>query len=144
MTRIRELRNILLKLFLKGLFVVRAILIWYGNVAGQMKAIHAISQIEQLVKLALENTDIQTKGTPRSVRLPDELDENINKAMAALQCDRTEIVVACVRKAFTEVVSEMIATRRQAVAGWLEGTSADMPKTDVKRNRTNRKSGPTN
>lgn len=37
-----------------------------------MKAIHAITQIEQILKLALENTDAQIKKEPRSIRFPED------------------------------------------------------------------------
>lgn len=89
-----------------------------------MKALAAISQIEQLVKLALENTDILgSKGTPRSIRFPAELDERVNSAMRVLSgCDRTEIVVRCVEKSLNAVVSEMVEERERRAKDWRSGS----------------------
>lgn len=85
-----------------------------------MKAIDAVSQIEQLVKLALENRDIQTKGIPRSIRLPEAIDSQINKAMEILGCDRTEIVVACLEKHASTTITDLIQKRHDDAIAYLK------------------------
>jgi hypothetical protein len=88
----------------------------------------ALSQIEQLVKLALENVDTQTpKGIPRSVRFPEEMDKRVNGAMEILGCDRTEIVVECVRMNFEAVVQAMIDARERRAKEWKKAGAFPAP-----------------
>lgn len=96
-----------------------------------MKAIAAISQIEQLVRMALESRDIQTKGIPRSIRFPEELDARMTTASEMLDCDRTEIAVRCVQKSFQEVIGEMITERSKKAAEYL--TSGGGPHVPCRR-----------
>lgn len=108
-----------------------------------MKANLALSQIEQLVKLALENTDMQQpKGIPRSVRFPEEVDKRVNDAMEILGCDRTEIVVECVRMNFDAVVQGMIESRERKAQEWKKAGAAGAAPAPTSQRVSSTKSNP--